>query len=266
MTNTRSAKETTAGTTEKYRAPALERGLDIIELLVTQSEPMSLQEIGQALGKSKGELFRMMNVLERRKYVSRHNSNDRYSLTNKLFSLALEQTPVRELVTVAMPIMHTLSDTIDQTCHLAVPSEDQIVVIARAEAPGATTFTVRLGYHQFSPNTVSGRLLFACQSDDTKEKWLDLFRQDDRFNDEAGFLARVEAIRGAGYEKSPSAYVKGVTDIAAPITNFDVAQAALTVPFIDKTTSSVTVDDAVTALVSAAQEISNRLMFGEDQG
>src|SRR5437762_9647214 len=50
--------------TSRYRAPALEKGLDVIELLAAEKSPLNLSAISQRLGRSSGELFRMLQVLE----------------------------------------------------------------------------------------------------------------------------------------------------------------------------------------------------------
>ena len=39
----------------RYRAPALEKGLDILELLAAESVPMTLTRIVNRLGRSHGE-------------------------------------------------------------------------------------------------------------------------------------------------------------------------------------------------------------------
>ena len=59
-----SSKAGTGGDEQRYRAPALDKGLDILELISRATEPMSIGMITQALGRSTGELFRMIQVLE----------------------------------------------------------------------------------------------------------------------------------------------------------------------------------------------------------
>ena len=54
----------------KYSAPALEKGLDILELLSRRSQSLTLSQIAAALGRSVNELFRMVQVLEARGYVA----------------------------------------------------------------------------------------------------------------------------------------------------------------------------------------------------
>ena len=51
---------------EKYRAPALDKGLDIIELLASADEGLSQAEIAKALNRSPNEIYRMLDRLVRR--------------------------------------------------------------------------------------------------------------------------------------------------------------------------------------------------------
>ena len=71
----------------RYKAPALEKGLDILELLATTSTPMTLTQIVNQLDRSHGELFRMVQVLEFRGYIEQEGPSEGYVLTDKLFSL-----------------------------------------------------------------------------------------------------------------------------------------------------------------------------------
>jgi hypothetical protein len=47
-------------TISKYKAPALERGLDILELLSEQDEAISKKDMVAKLGRSVNELYRML--------------------------------------------------------------------------------------------------------------------------------------------------------------------------------------------------------------
>ena len=43
-----------------YAAPALEKGLDILEMLCRSEQPLSQTQIAQELGRSVGEIYRML--------------------------------------------------------------------------------------------------------------------------------------------------------------------------------------------------------------
>ena len=61
----------------KYRAPALDKGLDILELLARAHAPLSMTGVAAAIGYSKGEIFRMLQVLEERGYIAREHDSTR---------------------------------------------------------------------------------------------------------------------------------------------------------------------------------------------
>src|SRR5437870_9290622 len=94
-------------TSARYAAPALDKGLDVIELLARESEGLTLNEIARVLGRTSSELFRMVNALGRRGYIIQRD-NDRYSLTLKLFELAHRHKPIKSLTAAAAPLMREL--------------------------------------------------------------------------------------------------------------------------------------------------------------
>ena len=122
----------------KYSAPALEKGLDVLELLAARGIPLTMSQIAAELGRSVSERFRMVDALVRRGYVAPAESGEGFELTNKLFALGLAQAPAKSLLELALPEMRKLTRVMGQSCHLAVASEEQMVVIARVEVRNAS--------------------------------------------------------------------------------------------------------------------------------
>jgi DNA-binding IclR family transcriptional regulator len=89
---------------DRYRAPALDKGLDILELLAATEEGLSQAEIAKALDRTPNEIYRMLDRLTRRRFVAR-TSADRYELTLKLFTLVHQHAPIRRLVPLATPFL-----------------------------------------------------------------------------------------------------------------------------------------------------------------
>jgi DNA-binding IclR family transcriptional regulator len=145
-----------------YRAPALEKGIDILELLSSERVPMTLSAICARLKRSTGEIFRMVQVLQ-----------DCYR-TDLLFSMAMRQPVTQSSVEVALPAMRTLATEIGQSCHLVLHARGDIVVVARMESMEQLGFTVRVGYRRPITDTVSGTMLFACQPADVRARWIEM--------------------------------------------------------------------------------------------
>ncbi len=246
----------------RYKAPALAKGLDILELLARHDVPLTLRQISDQLTRSKGEIFRMAQVLEERGYIAKGGGDDGYSLTNRLFMLGIERPPVRGLLEIGLPIMHVLAEKIQQSCHLTVASQDRIVVVARVESPAAIGFSVRLGHRAPLALSNSGLVLFAFQPAAVASQWR-------KCVDQAGqvippkFDDKLSTIRDAGYLIGDSRTVKSVTDVCAPILQSGVAIAAIAVPFMPvEGASKATLDDVVAAVQRATSDISEAIRIG----
>jgi len=250
-------------TATKYSAPALDKGLDILELLAESSAPLTMGQIAEQLGRSKGEIFRMLVALERRRYILRDEATDGFLIGNRLFEMAMKTAPTRDLVATAMPHISAVAHALDQSCHLTVLSDTHIVVIARVEAPGELGFAVRLGYRRRVDHSTSGRVLAAFASPTDRERLIaELAARYPDF-DREGFTARIEQIRRQGYEKGPSHTVQGITDLGAPIIGeTGWAVGTLTVPFILRDGNRAGIEDAAAVVVREAAAISADLGVG----
>ena len=244
--------------TSKYRAPALEKGLDVLELLATAKSPMTLSQISARLDRSVSELFRMVQVLEIRCYVGMSASGEGFELTNKLFSLGISRGPSQNLLASALPLMQTLSDQTRQACHLAIASDDRMVVIARIEAPGDVGFSVRVGYQRPLAHSTSGLLIYAFQKPKIREQWRALLKPGLSPDEWATFEAQADKALAQGHFSAPSSYIDGITDISCPVINDVGVIAALTMPWIH-IEDGITLDDALVRLKATAKTLSKSL-------
>lgn len=216
-----------------YQAPALEKGLDILELLAASDAPLSRTEIARLLNRSVGEIYRMLHQLVQRNYVN--NSNDSYSLTTKLFELSHYNPPTQRLLSEAMPIMHKLAGEVDQACHLTVYSQGRQIVIAKVDVPSGMGFSVRIGSELNVLVSASGRVLLAFQDDQTQELRVEESAQRDPGSDLLAVRASLKKIVARGFEAAPSGQVRGLFAISYPILDLrGCALAALTVPYADR--------------------------------
>lgn len=233
----------------RYQAPALKKGLEILELLAGASDPLIMSDISAALGRSVSEIFRMLQVLEEHGYIAR--AEDGYRLTNRLFALGMSQPPIRDLASTALPVMQALARQAGQSCHLAVASGAEMVVIIAIEAPGLSGFAVRVGYRRPLHRSNSGRILLAFQPPEARAAMLADIRATGDQWDEAELDARLDAAVAAQGAISPSPMLTGITDLSAPILVGGVARAALTMPFVDGAANRTSVE-ACGALVRDA--------------
>lgn len=249
------AKSDEKSASPNYSAPALEKGIDVIELLGNEPFGLTITEISQRLGRSVSELFRVVVALDRRGWLHKDAASDRYRVTYKLLELAHRATPTQELNYVAAPRMHQLAAATMQSCHLAVVNGGRGLIVARQESSGPTGFAVRLGTEIVLETSCSGHVLLAFMDEATQ---LDVLGQPP-----APKLAkRLAAVRAQGYEWIASSRLAGVSDLSCPIFGFNGnVVAALTIPFLAVIDDAphLSVEETLELLKAAALDISTVL-------
>jgi DNA-binding IclR family transcriptional regulator len=249
-----------AASRARYSAPALEKGLDMLEILAAQPHGLSLQEIARRLERTPNELFRMLDVLVRRGYLSRL-PDATYALTLRLFELAQRHPPVERLLNVAMPYMDQLARQTGQSNHLSVHHDARLVVLARAEPPEPMSALVRQGAHfAFLDDRVSARVITAFETGPRRELYLkELAGPRASATRRANLRKRLSAIRARGYDEGPSDTLSGVVDICFPLFDQYGVVAALNIVYLNQRDARVTVPAARAVLAAVAEEVSKAL-------
>lgn len=226
-----------------YTAPALSKGLDILELLSSESRGLTLRKIAEKLNRSKGEIFRMLVVLEQRAYVSMDRETEKYSLSLKIFELAHHHPRTMRLTNVAGPYIAELAKNTKQSCHLIIYYNAHGLVIAQQDSPSDRRFGVRLG-SQVTLNSCSGHLILAYADDELRAEILK--QQSTKTKQEftkSALTKIINRIHKQGYETVESNQISGVKDVGYPIFDFSGKMvAALVIPFLEHLDNSNAVD------------------------
>jgi DNA-binding IclR family transcriptional regulator len=245
---------------DKYRAPALDKGLDILELLAATEQDMSQAEIAKALDRTPNEIYRMLDRLVRRDYV-RRTSADRYELTLKLFELAHAAPPMRRLVSQAMPVLRRFARDAEQAVHLVIHDRDILVVVAQVDSPGYWNVSVRVGSRIGLVNTGSGHVFLAFASEEERALMMENYAERLKEKLPANLVARFTRIRRQGYEIMASQQVASVTNLSVPVLGpLGTVIAVLTCPYTERLDRRNAPDQAgaLKLLVAAGREISQR--------
>jgi len=244
---------------QAYSAPALDKGLAIIELLANAPKPLSMRAIADRLGRSKGEIFRMVFVLVARGYLLRDAATDELTLSNRLFELGMRTPRSRQLVEVAVPAMERLSDRIGHSSNLVVVNKGETVVIATAAGSAEVSFTLRLGYRRAALDATSGQVIIACQ-DASRRKDMLAGTSPPKGMTASRLTKRLDEIAARGFLIAPSHDVVGVTDVCAPILNSQKhAMASIVIPCLNRHGAGAGHDNIAAILIEACEAITTGL-------
>jgi DNA-binding IclR family transcriptional regulator len=247
-----------------YAAPALEKGLDILELLADTGEPLSTRVIAERLQRSKSEIFRMVFVLQQRGYLEREPGTDRLGLSRRLFDLGIRTPGGKQLTSVVLPLMERFSEESGQAAHLVVLSRAQTVVLATTAGHLDASVIVRPGYGRPALDANSGLLILAFQSEARRRGLMREAAAEIRQRlDEPETQAALAEVRALGHRIAPSRDILAVTDIACPVIGpSGHAEAAILVPCLQRHGVETDENAILLALKACAAEAGLRLPYG----
>jgi DNA-binding IclR family transcriptional regulator len=253
------------GKISKYQAPALEKGLDILEYLSWRARPLSQAEIATGIKKSPNEIYRMLVCLEERGYLMREEHSSKYMLSLKMYTLSHRHSPVDEIRHASLYPMQELALKLKQSCHLGVLYNDQLLVIYQAKSPSPIALSIEEGSLFPLLLTASGRTLLAFLPEDERRSVLsrvDLYKSYSP-RQQAAISQALDAIREKGGYVGPSDLSKGVTDIVKPIGNLETGVfGTLTVSLLTtEYNEHLTAEEMVEEVEQCAQTILTRLGF-----
>lgn len=248
----------------KYQAPALDKGLDILEYLSAQSIPLSQTEIATGIDKSPNEIYRMLMSLESRGYILRDEVSGKYRLSLKLFHLSHRHSPVDELRRAAQYPLEELANTIMQSCHLSILYMNQVMVILHAKSPGPIALSIEEGNLFPLPLTASGKVLLSYMPDVEQAIVLSNNTIYQSFTDKEKnkFTRSLVDIKSKGAYVRNSDLAAGVIDVSVPIGKGSTGiVACLTISSLTALNVNKDIDneDILVEAINCAKKIEQRI-------
>jgi len=203
----------------RYSAPALDKGLDILEFLATERLPLSQLEVAHGLGRTSGEIYRMLMCLAERGYVIRETKSGKFRLTLRLYELGHKQNPTMLLRHAARLPMESLAEEVGQACHLGVQYGRSLLILLERMPTRHICLAVGEGAVFPLMRTNSGKVLLSWMGRHDAAELLDGNPQFKAMTESKrkAFFRMLDNIRHAGEVTSESGLSKGVTDIAVPV-------------------------------------------------
>jgi DNA-binding IclR family transcriptional regulator len=244
-----------------YSAPALTKGLEVLELLAEARSPLTMKAIADRLGRSKNEIFRMLVALQDRDYIERDPETDAFSLTDRLFKLGLHTPTAQDLMTIAMPELARVASESQQSPHLVVIHHGLTVVTAAVPGGEDMSLTLRLGYGRIATDATSGQLILAFQPPDVLDRMIGECQAHPSASiDRKALEEELAVIRRRGYEMRPSRDLVGITDICCPVLGADGnAVASIIIAYINRHIRESRHDFTLGVLQAACKRISAKL-------
>lgn len=199
-------------------AQTLDRGLQILEIVASETRELTITEIANALGVHRTIAHRLVATLEQHNLVGRSQSN-RFQLGTGLIRLASRVGG--QLRAIARPALVALNEEIDETVHLVVPAGADVLFLDGFESSKALRVTSRVGQTMPAYATSVGKAMLAQLPDEEvqqlyPEKTLKKIAPK-TLASRGELFKQLEIIRNHGYAMSSEESETGVASIGVAI-------------------------------------------------
>jgi DNA-binding IclR family transcriptional regulator len=203
------------------QAPALQRGLAVLEELSGREQGATLSEISAALSLSPASAFRITGVLEEAGYVHRDEASRRFTLTKKLLMLARPKHEGRSLVESCLPAMREVLVQTGETVQLCCLADFECVLIEQLASTHPFKYIVDIGSRPPIHCAAPGKAMLAYLDEAQLDEAMSVIRLE-RFTTrtlttKAAFLEDLAKVRERGYAVDHAEHFDGIHCVAAPL-------------------------------------------------
>ena len=147
-------------------APALERGLTILEALAKSRNGLTLSQITRYLHLPKSSVFILLRTFEQTGYLNRDPVSGKYTVSLRICLLASMALQANGLRDKAKPFLKRLCDETKLTVHLAILEHGSCVLIEKVVPAGSSAIATWIGKHLAFHCTAVGKAIAAHLPED----------------------------------------------------------------------------------------------------
>lgn len=207
---------------QKYSAPAVERALDILEIMAKSDKSFTVTEMASLLDISVNSAFRIFNELMSKGYVVKNSADSSYDLTPKLYFLGSSIKNRVSYIEVAQPFMRNISEFTSETVILSKFRRDySTLILDQIESTEQIKFISTVGAIYNSYCSANGKALLSTLTDKELSNYLDNIKlikcASKTITDRDLFLKEIEKIRKNGVAYDEEEYIDGLSCIGCPV-------------------------------------------------
>ena len=208
-------------TSGALHAPALQRGLALLQALATRPNGATQSELAQCLELPQTAVHRIAATLEHLGYIQKHPATRTLRVTQKLLLLGQPHSGSRSLIEACLPAMRTISDLTQETTQLCVLADEECVILEQIPAKHPFKYIVDLGSRAPTQCCAPGKAMLAFLPESELSRLLagitfhpftshSILSQKD-------LRKELEAIRETGFAVDKSEHFEGIHCIGAPL-------------------------------------------------
>ncbi len=247
-----------------YTILVLEKAISLLGRFDGSHPEWGVTELSKELQINKSTVSKIISTLENHGYLGKNTETRKYRLGLRLFELGSLVASQLDLQKEALACMEELNKDVEETIHLVVMNDFDIVYINKVESPGGLRISTRVGGRLPAHCTGVGKILLAALSPEElriflKKRPLKKFTSNTITNPEV-LRKALEEVRTQGYAVDNEEFSGGLTCVAAPVKNYsDKTIGAISISGSTHRLREKDLEELICRLKNTAQKISQRL-------
>ncbi len=249
-------------------APALDRGLSILEYVIEASHPVTMKEISKAMSIPAASAFRLVKTLVQRGYLEEIDLSQQFYLPgNKIFQMVQFHQLNHSLQSVARTPLRDLAERTGQTAQLAILTGVSVMYIEQAIPKEPVSIVAPLHSHIPINVSAAGKILCGYLNDEELKTFLGpdnlQKKAKNTVSDRDALVKEIALSRKRGYATDIEEFARGIGCAAGAVWdshNHCVGAMGVT-GHVDFYQNQVTLDRIVQSVLEVADDVSRLLGY-----
>lgn len=234
VTRMEKEQEITRSSTDPWKGDpdfmaSLARGLEVLQAFTPQRRLMSVSQVSQRTGIPRAAVRRCLYTLSKLGFVYAEDGKN-YELRPRVLSLGHNWLAASPLANAAQPVLRQLSQTLNESCSMAILDGDDILYIARASTSRIMTIDLHVGSRLPASTTSMGRVLLSGLANEPLNDYLARLTQlrytSHTLVSVSALREELARVRQQGYAINDQELEIGLRSLAVPLTTPDGRIAA----------------------------------------
>ncbi len=203
---------------------SLTKGLLILESFITASEDgLSLSEIVKATGLNIATTHRICSILEKKRFITRHQETKRYWLGPTILTLGGSLSKFHRLIDIARPYMQKLSQEVQEAVNLSILEDSKAIIVEKVDIDRTIIPRIKIGQRMPLHCSASGKIFLSGMEKKEFDRLLMKLKLNKltqyTIDSKDKLIRQIEFVRDHGYANNIGEYDEELAAIATPVRN-----------------------------------------------
>jgi DNA-binding IclR family transcriptional regulator len=208
---------------DRYLINSIIRASNILRCFSGEKTHFKISQIAHQLQLDRSTTYRILLSLEKCGFVEKDKKTGEYSLGVATFETGNIYLRRMDFIQISKPIMAGLALEVQETVHLAVLSDTEIVYVDKVDSPRTLGVMSKIGQRAPVYCTGLGKVLLAHQPNDELSRIVQQIKLEpftrNTISSKKKLVEELRKIRKQGYALDQKEYEQDVECIGAPIRN-----------------------------------------------